>query len=127
MNWLPNLKNVSCINGLSQRSQYVKIPNGVGGGGGGGGGGGVPGGGRKSKLESCVENANWDPRFKPTTALDAKIKKMIMKKITEKPILISQLVRHAMKWAANGVLPSMLKACVKQGAGMRQVINNCPM
>ena len=80
LNWLPSLRNVSCIDWLSQCSQYVKIPSGVG----GGGGVRVPGGGRKSKLGSRAENPNWDPRFKPTTALGAKIKKMTMKKIMEK-------------------------------------------
>ena len=79
LNWLPSLKNVPCINGLSQRWQYVKILSG-----GGDGGGGIPGGGGKFKLGTKVKNPNWDPRFKPTTALDAKIKKMTMKKIMEK-------------------------------------------
>ena len=80
LNWLPSLRNAPCIDGLSQRSQYVKIPS--GGGGGGGGGGEVPGG-RKSKLGSRIENPNWDPSFKPNTTLGAKIQKLTMKKIME--------------------------------------------
>ena len=52
------------------------------GGGGGSGGGGGPSGG--STQRNRVDNPNWDPWFKPTTALGLKIKKMKMKVIMDK-------------------------------------------
>ena len=79
MYWLPSVDRVPCIDALSQRSHYVRVNE--GGGGGGGGGGGPSGGPAQGNR---VDNPNWDPRFKPTTALGLKIKKMKMKVIMDK-------------------------------------------
>ena len=78
MYWLPSVDRVPCIDALSQRSHYVKVNES---GGGGGGGGGNPCGGQGGNR---VTNPNWDPRFKPTTALGLKIKKTKMKVIMDK-------------------------------------------
>ena len=73
---LPAVDQVPCIDALSQRSHYVRANEGGGGGGGGPSGGPAQG--------NRVDNPNWDPRFKLTTALGLKIKKMKMKVIMGK-------------------------------------------
>ena len=78
LNWLPSLLHVPSINGLSQRSQYIKID----GGGGGGGGGGEPVV-KKAHIRTRVENPNWDPRFKPKTTMGKKIKSSTITKIID--------------------------------------------
>ena len=79
MYWLPSVDRVLCIDTLSQQSHYVRVNEGACGGGGGGNG----------KLSVAtrnkkVTNQNLDPRFKSTTALGSKIRKMKMTEIMKK-------------------------------------------